>query len=67
MILEIAVYRVRSFLARIYPRKMLQDILWFLIHRKRCPWCGGSKTYINSYDERDCEVCNGKGTVPLRY
>lgn len=31
---------------------------------RRCPGCAGSRQVLNSYDIRDCEVCQGAGTVP---
>ncbi len=33
---------------------------------RRCPACAGARRVVNSYTERDCEVCNGAGTVPKR-
>lgn len=30
---------------------------------RRCPGCAGAKRTLNSYDVRDCEVCNGEGTI----
>ncbi|MEN6549961.1 MAG: hypothetical protein ABFE07_28290 [Armatimonadia bacterium] len=39
-------------------------ITWLLRRRRTCTWCAGRGRIFNSYDWRDCEVCQGRGWLP---
>jgi hypothetical protein len=39
----------------------VRKFFYFISGRKICCWCDGKKQIYNSYDIRDCDLCNGKG------